>query len=262
MSGGCGRTRATARRAPFGLLAAGLSVGVVLCAFAAAPARAADWLGDLPLRGALSGAPVRWEGVYLGGTIGYSRMNADFSDAISSVSGYGFDLPNQGGQFNAYGGFLGYNVNWESELVLGIEGTYNHLSSDLTVTSSDQFTSGTVTYDASSSVTLKDYGTARARVGYAFGQFLPYVALGVAVGRFKYATSATSTSTSSGTTTILLNDPNDNAWGVGLDAGLGIDVALAPNVFLRGEYEYVLFGPVGGIKTQLNTARAGIAVRF
>ena len=264
MSSGSDRTRtracAIARRAPFGLLAAGLSAGVLLCAFVPAPARAADWLGDLPLRGALSGAPVRWEGVYLGGTIGYSRMNADFSDAVSSLSDDGIELPNQSGQFNAYGGFLGYNVSWEGELVLGIEGTYNHLSSDFTVSSSDQVTSGTVTYDASSSVTLQDYGTARARVGYAFGQFLPYAALGVAVGRFKYATYATSTS--SGTTTVLLNDPNDNAWGVGLDVGLGIDVALAPNVFLRGEYEYALFGRVGGIRTQLNTARAGIAVRF
>jgi opacity protein-like surface antigen len=228
--------------------------------FATGPARAADWLGEPPLRGALSGVPVRWEGVYLGGSYGYSRMNVDFSGAVDSLSANGIDLPNQSGQFNSYGGFLGYNTNWENVLILGVEGTYNHLSSDLTVSRSDSATSGSTTYDASSSVTLQDYGAIRGRVGYAFGQFLPYVALGVAVGRFKYATYATSTT--SGTTTVVINDPNDNAWGAGLDAGLGIDVALAPNIFLRGEYEYVLFAPIGDIKTQLNTARAGIAVRF
>lgn len=228
--------------------------------FATGPARAADWLGDLPLRGSLSGAPVQWDGIYLGGSYGYSRMNADFSAAVDSLSSYGIDLPNQSGQFNSFGGFLGYNMNWENVLILGVEGTYNHLSSDLTVSRSDSATSGTTTYDATSSVTLQDYGAIRGRVGYAFGQFLPYAALGVAVGRFKYATYATSTT--SGQPTVLINDPSENAWGVGLDAGLGIDVALAPNIFLRGEYEYVLFGPVGNIKTQFNTARAGIAVRF
>lgn len=247
-------SRIAARLAPIAALAASLSLGVAL--FAAVPARAADWLGMPPLRGALSGAPARWEGIYLGGSFGYSRMNGQFDDAVSSLSGYGIGLPEQSGQFNSYGGFLGYNMNWENVLVFGVEGTYNHLSPDLTVSSSDSTTSGSTTYNASSSITLQDYGAIRGRVGYAFGQFLPYVALGVAVGRFKYATYATSD------TTVVLNDPNDNAWGVGLDVGLGIDVALAPNIFLRGEYEYVVFGPLGDIKTQLNTARAGIAVRF
>lgn len=249
--------RVTAKLAP---LAACLSLGALLSAFAGAPARAADWLGEPLLRGALSGGPVRWEGVYLGGSFAHSRMNAAFSDAVASLSDEGIDVPSQSGQFNSYGGFLGYNMNWEGVLILGVEGTYNHLSSDLTVSSSDSATDGATTYDATSSVTLQGYGTIRGRVGYAFGQFLPYAALGVAVGRFKYATYATSTT--GGTPTVVLNDPNDNAWAVGLDVGLGIDVALAPNIFLRGEYEYVIFGPIGEIRTQINTARAGIAVRF
>lgn len=256
-----GSNGTVAKYAPVARQAVGLSLGVLLLAIAVAPARAADWLGEPPLRGAVSAVPVRWEGIYLGGSIAYSRMNADYSDAVSSLSSYGLDLPNQSSQFNSYGGFLGYNMNWENVLVLGVEGTYNHLSSDLTLVTSDSVTSGTTTYEASSSVTLQDYGAVRARVGYAFGQFLPYAALGVAVGRLKYATYATMTSTTSGTT-VLINDPNDNAWGVGLDAGLGIDVALAPNIFLRAEYEYVAFGAVGSIRTQLNTARAGIGVRF
>lgn len=237
-----------------------LALAALFIAAAVKPARAADWLGEPPLRGALSGAPVRWEGVYLGASYGYSGMKADFSDAVSSLSTYGVELANQYSHFNSYGGFLGYNMNWEGVLILGIEGTYNHLSSDLTLSDSDSATSNGTTYDVSSSVTLQDYGAIRGRVGYAFGQFLPYAALGVAVGRFKYATFATGTT--GGTPTVVINDPNENAWGVGLDVALGVDVALAPNIFLRGEYEYVAFGPVGGIRTQLNTARAGIAVRF
>ncbi len=35
-----------------------------------------------------------------------------------------------------------------------------------------------------------------------------------------------------------------------------------PNVFLRGEWEYIYWGPVNGIKTSMNTGRVGIAVRF
>jgi hypothetical protein len=33
-------------------------------------------------------------------------------------------------------------------------------------------------------------------------------------------------------------------------------------VFLRGEYEYIAFSPVGVIRSNTNTARVGIGVRF
>ena len=41
-----------------------------------------------------------------------------------------------------------------------------------------------------------------------------------------------------------------------------MDVALLPNVFLRGEWEYVGFAQVNGIRSSINTGRVGIGMRF
>jgi outer membrane immunogenic protein len=89
-------------------------------------------------------------------------------------------------------------------------------------------------------------------------------------------TNTTITTTSNGTTTTTsttstpaintykaqLSTSKNNSIVAGFVGGLGLDVALTPNVFLRGEWEFVVFAPVSGIRTTLNTARVGIAVKF
>lgn len=249
-----------ARRIRFRKLMACWPVGLMLIAGTAAPARAADWLGDWPLRGTFSGATTRWDGLYFGGTYGYASMEANFSDAVSSLSGYGISLSNETARKTSYGGFVGYNFDWGDQLVLGLESDYHQMASDLIVSASDVATSGSTTYNATSSVTLKGYGTIRGRVGYAVGKFLPYAQVGLAIGRLSYAT--TGTSTTSGTTTSILGNSNTDAWRAGVEAGVGVDVALTSNIFLRGEYEYVAFGKTGSILTSLNTVRAGLGVKF
>ncbi len=91
--------------------------------------------------------------------------------------------------------------------------------------------------------------------------------LGVAVGRFNYLTSATVTDAMSGTGSdtfgpVTQSDGQDNVYMGGFVAGLGVDVAVLPNLFVRAEWEYIAWGSVNGIKSTLNTGRAGIAVRF
>jgi opacity protein-like surface antigen len=44
--------------------------------------------------------------------------------------------------------------------------------------------------------------------------------------------------------------------------GAGIDVALLPNVFVRGEWEFIGFAPVAGIRTSIHAARVGAGIRF
>ena len=65
-----------------------------------------------------------------------------------------------------------------------------------------------------------------------------------------------------GTFTGSASDAKDNAFAGGFVAGLGMDVLLMPNVFLRGEWEYVAFGTIGGVRTSINVARAGLGLRF
>jgi opacity protein-like surface antigen len=257
-------------------------------------AQAADLLDDSFLRGSIVPVGyVRWDGIQLGVSVGRSNMSTDFGNATSSLVAYSFrnttledeahpsgwtTLPNDVTNSNQFGGFIGYNVQWD-ELVLGFDVGYNRPPS-LESSASDSIhrivpqlsdnASHDVTIQSSASLKLVDYATFRGRAGYAFGQFLPYALIGVAVGRFNYTTSATVVDvwTPNGSTTSTRfapptqTDNKDNAFAAGFVAGLGMDVALLPNVFLRGEWEYVAFAPVNGIRTSLNTGRVGVGLRF
>ena len=208
---------------------------VGLLAAAQTTAMAADRSDNYGLRGSLAPASYsRWDGFFIGGQVSYSNFNVDFAN-VAATSTLTTSNP-------TYGGFLGYNVQWD-RLVVGFDAGYNYPSTLETST-----VSGTTT----SSLKLVDYATFRGRAGYAFGQFMPYAVLGAAVGRMNYATTVSGTVTAS----------RDNAFSAGFVAGIGMDVALLPNVFLRGEYEYVTFSPVASIHSSLNTVRAGIGVRF
>lgn len=202
---------------------------------------------DLPiLRGSFSNEIVtpgyaRWEGLTAGVQGGYSSLTADFADSNATLG-----LSQKTTSGGSFGAFVGYNVQWDS-LVVGLDGAYNHMSS-LEATAESTAGGNTVF----STFELVDYATLRARAGYAFDEFLPYAFIGGAVGRINYATDVNGVSVAG----------RDNAFSAGFVAGLGLDVALPSNIFLRGEYEFVAFSPVGGIRSQLNTGRVGVGARF
>jgi outer membrane immunogenic protein len=264
-----------------------------LCLLLAAPsldrASAADWPDVSFLRGSVGPSSyVRWDGLNAGAQVGLSNLNTDFGNSTSSLVAFILrnstleneaspstwtTLPSNTTNSKQYGAFIGYNVQWD-QLVVGGDLAYNHPSS-LVSSASDTITRlvttsdgvhHTVTIDATSSLKLVDYATFRARAGYAFGQFLPYAVIGAAVGRFNYATSATVTDPQTNPVNnfgpITDTDAKDNAVVAGFVGGLGMDVALMPNVFLRGEWEYIAFAPVNGIRSNTNTGRVGVGVRF
>ena len=45
-------------------------------------------------------------------------------------------------------------------------------------------------------------------------------------------------------------------------AGLGVDWAATPNVFVRGEWEFVAFAPVNQTRTNIQVGHVGAGVRF
>jgi outer membrane immunogenic protein len=274
-------------------LAARLLICAPLAAASAAPAMAADWLDGSFLRGSFAAfdvRPARWDGVLLGATVGASNMSADFGNGTSSEIAYILrnstledefhpsswtTLPKTVTNSQQWGAFLGYN--WQmDQLVLGADVAYNRpssLNSQATDTlerlaSTSDGVDHDVTLQGTVSLKLVDYATVRGRAGYAVGQFLPYAMLGVAVGRFNYSTSVTVTDvqTIGGVVQPAFvqsgSAAQDNVYTGGFLAGLGVDVAVLPNVFLRAEWEYIAWGPVNGIKSTLNTGRAGIGVRF
>jgi outer membrane immunogenic protein len=204
------------RVAPLRIVIAACSV---LAAASADRAMAADW----PLRGSVEPSYVRWDGWQFGLLAGYSNMT----------------IPSNTTNGPVFGGFLGYNVQWD-QLVVGFDLAYKYPSVlDSSI--------------ALSTFKLVDYATLRGRAGYAFGPFLPYAVLGIAVGRFNYADLDLVSGTFIG---------KDNAFNAGFVAGLGVDWAVTPSIFLRAEWEYIGFAKINGINATTNTGLVGGGVRF
>jgi outer membrane immunogenic protein len=153
----------------------------------------------------------------------------------------------------------------------------------------------TVTASAQSYMQITDIATFRARAGWEVGSFLPYAFGGLAVGRADTLTSAAVSGSyydvptvqpagtpqlgclpvnvvSPVTGTCLPQTLNVNpgtvgnfqngAFAYGVATGLGMDIALSTNLFVRGEFEYIFFPPVNGMQVSLWSARVGAAVKF
>jgi opacity protein-like surface antigen len=267
----------------------GGALGILVAAAPSGGVRA-EWLGTEVLRGAFDGY-TRWDGLYAGGHVAYASGGADFGNATQPLvafilrntfieNTFGVSswttLGKQDSNGTGFGGFVGYNTQW-NQAVLGLEATYTKMN--WTASSTDSIArfndSGGIRYaasiDANASIHLIDFSSVRARGAYAVGNFLPYGFVGFVVGRADIMKSATVTETETdiATSTIIgglgpttQSDNQSNKFIYGYSAGLGVDVALTPNIFARGEYEYVQFVDLGGMHLYLNTVRAGLGFRF
>jgi outer membrane immunogenic protein len=188
------------------------------------------------------------------------------------------------------GGFVGYNMEWQN-LILGLELNYNHVSLSASAansisrsfTDSNALPAGhnyfyTVNVGAASSLHMSDIATFRARAGFEEGIFLPYAFAGLALARVDTYTSSilqySAVDFPDSETPPLTPLPNlavgplgtsntqNNALAYGVATGLGVDVGLLPNVFLRGELEYIYFAPINGIQVSVESARLGVGLKF
>lgn len=275
-----------------------LLLGAAVALFVTPPlaATAADWPGEAPLRGSFeppapAGNGIRWDGINFGGFIGLTTLDTNFGSSTQDNVAYILRnttleneqqpsswtaLPNSVTNGRQFGGFLGYSMRLE-DTIIGIDATYtrmsgaeNSASDSITrqVSTSDNYTH-VVTIDAQSTSKIIDYATLRGRAGYAFGQFLPYVFAGGAVARISYSSTSTVTSVETPPAApaytvgpLSQTTAKDNAIVFGFAGGLGLDVALTPNIFLRGEWEYATFTKVSGIANTMNSGRVGVGVRF
>jgi outer membrane immunogenic protein len=281
------------RRVVLAVLAFGLSF----------PAFAAD---VAVLRGARDFEPpppliANWQGFYVGGQVGIGRGGANFggegsalinrlvdhtfwqNEGVPSWSTAGKVDTNSDAQ---YGAFFGYNAQW-GDVVIGLEANYLH--TDLSASALGRTPAGGNGYiqvadnsgwiwptavSGQSFINLTDFGTIRARAGWAVGSVLPYFTGGLALGRASYGSSATvswaqpvwSDSTTTAPTnpwpgggSATASDGKSNALIYGWSAGAGMDIALTPNIFVRGEYEFIQFSQM---KLNLNSARIGLGLRF
>jgi outer membrane immunogenic protein len=243
---------------------------------------------------------TRWRGVYAGGQFGYSAEGANFGKGVNDLAAFTVrntvlepvvanlaTLSKANSSGSNWGGFFGYNTQWEGT-ILGFEINYSRVSA--MVGASDTIPPLLISNDAgapaghhfvyglsetgSASVRITDLATFRARAGWIAGQFLPYGFLGVAVARADVSRSATVSwvrtdfpdagvqppinASGSGTQSDIQN----GGFYFGYAAGIGMDVFVMPNAFLRGEWEFVQVPNVKGMAVNLNNVRLAVGVKF
>jgi len=275
-----------------------LSVLAAMICGAVSGAHAAD-LPDIPiLRGTqgLSTSTVNWQGFYVGVQGGYGSSSEDFNGSNANllavvISGSVVQQIPGVAQFNpifgrqtdrswGYGVFGGYNSQWD-DVVIGLEASYMHGPFGGTSTASGEFVSRAPLSDnlfhdavvtSSTSMSITDMATFRARAAYAWGCFLPYMFGGFALGNADILRSVVlqdSVSVNQGGPFSLL-PPSSASLGAhdhliyGYTAGLGVDINLVGDLFMRAEWEYVRFATnlLNVTDPHLNTVRAGLGYKF
>ena len=197
------------------------SVGVSILAIS--PVTAADIVPSRPYP--MPKAPVfvpffSWNGFYLGLNAGYGFGTSNWTSTVTGVTTGDFDINGP-----VVGGTIGYN--WQfSSAVFGLEGdiAWSNIKGSAPCV-------GLLTCETSNSW----LGTARARIGYAFDRFLPYVTAGAAFGEIKGKASITGTPVF-----VDVISKTQTGW----TAGGGLEYAFLHNWTAKIEYLYVDLGSV------------------
>lgn len=260
-----------------------------------APAALAADFSLGPLRGTqYGGSPMGqthiWEGGYFGAFAGVTNGETIFRNGLRDQirheqrrsafennvpTAEWLSLPKANGRANTFGFFGGLNYQYD-EAVLGFEVDFTRVN--LTMQSEDSLRrvvpldglfdsngslagqSRAMTVSGSSAVRLKNLATLRARAGYTMGSFLPFVTAGVAFTDYTVTHSAFRRV--DGLSQVQIANSSKSRIGLGLAAGLGVDVAVTENAFLRAEWQYVVFPSLEGDRVNVNNIRAAAGVKF
>jgi outer membrane immunogenic protein len=207
-----------------------------LIALGMAPAFGADLAARPYTKAPAAIAINNWTGFYIGAMGGYGQED---SSGIGTLSG-GFA-----------GGTVGYN--WQTgNLVLGVEAdaAWSDVGASVSVLG------GLVAVNDK----IRDMGTVRGRIGYAFDQVLIY-----GTGGYAWADNRI-------TATALGVSLSDNHFHSGWTAGAGVEFMFAPKWSFKAEYLYRSFesqnyftGVVGGFASgtlNLNSVQVGVNYHF
>lgn len=253
---------------------------------------------------------IDWSGFYVGGHGGYSSAALGFRNVFQPIvanalrstvtehemSASTLLAPNDTRVEGAsYGAYLGYNFQFD-DVVIGLEADYSRFgqigATSSAIGRSRVTTNGfynAVLLNGESSTKIEDFGTIRARAGYAIGSFMPFVTGGVAIGRAQIADHVSVQAFGYDAAALAEGRPV-NSYGyryfnprnpsqstvaapevygssksktvAGVSLGAGLEYALTSNILLRGEYQWVQFNDFDGHKANVNTVRGGAAIKF
>lgn len=173
--------------------------------------------------------PSVWTGFYLGLHAGYG--GSETTGAVSSPGIGTFQLDELSPIGPLVGGQIGYMRQYESDLVLGVEGDFSFSLADDHASQSFSGSGGSANVEGE----LEWLTSARLRAGYATGDVMPYVTTGVAwaqyysSGNFRNGAGAT------------VESFNGDGIAFGTVFGGGVEWMLDENLLLRGEGLYYNF---------------------
>ena len=180
-----------------------------------------------------------WNGFYLGGHggCGWSSTPAPTNYAVDVAENLGvFTTADQAsGCFG--GGQIGFNYQLPNNVVVGIEAdaSFGSIGSSFVW---NQFAGAAPDDTNSWTSRLQSFGTIRGRLGYSFGQLLPYVTGGWAWGRNRLTSMCPISCDSFG-------DPatsSDTQFHSGWVLGAGFEYAIARNWSIKAEYLHLDLG--------------------
>lgn len=165
-----------------------------------------------------------WSGAYVGVQAGYAvgqslYTNTDFPTEYVNYDPDGF-----------FGGvYAGYNFQMSNNVVLGVDGDLNFTGIKGT---NDYWWVGGIPVPTASAE-IKYTAALRARLGYAVGRFLPYVAGGLSAAKYDFDFVRDSTG-------FVYYEESKSMFG--WNVGLGAEYAATDNLVLRAEYRYSDYG--------------------
>lgn len=198
---------------------------------------------DLPY--AASPAPVAapvftWTGFYAGVNAGVVWADSAHPRIFDTETGVAVPFPLSTHNRNGVtvGGTVGYNIQFDSGFVAGVEAdlAWANLDrkSDLAITEIEGGLPVVTMGEFSNKIEY--FGTARARLGFAATpSLLIYATGGLAYADVKH--SARVVTVDSTETEVFTGSASSTKWGYAL--GAGIEYALGSNWSLKGEYLYV-----------------------
>jgi outer membrane immunogenic protein len=249
-----------------------LAASTGLVALVAGPAIAADLRVKAPIPKAPPAvvAPL-WTGFYIGGHVGGIASSADtsvfnfapFSAAAGGsylfVANYpivGSTGANNLSRIGFLGGLqAGYNRQI-SNLVLGVEADISGASVSAAANASAPYvvSAPPATFNWATSVRQDLFATIRGRAGYAAGQVLFYATGGLAISEVRFNKTFTDNfpPPPGGFGQVTVQDVM-----TGWTLGAGIEVAVAPNWTVKGEYLYADLGSLTGSSSIAHPAYTG-----
>jgi outer membrane immunogenic protein len=185
----------------------------------------------------------------------------------------GWQLGSTNGSGGTFGANIGYNLQFTPNFVVGVEGAFNTLRRPGSSfhTNSQDFGGGNSRTDFFTAGGGVDaLGTLMGRAGFTIGRAMFYTKAGLAIGRVRMNTSATSTMTSvfgggygygGTTTTSAVWNGKQSTTRAGLALGGGAEFALTNNLSVRLDTTWFDLGKANvfapGSATTVSTGKGG-----